>query len=96
MDHYTHEGRGHLTLRRLSIGPATITQIRAAVGVAVNESRRREHWYVMQTMTSDGLVEVIGPEYVITDAGRDMLHDLDAGPCKPTVRIFRQAERVSA
>lgn len=96
MAHYSHEGRGHLTLRRLASGPATLTAIRAAVGVDFPETRRREHWYVVQSMVDDGLIVARPDGYAITEAGRDELDRLDAGPCWPSVRIFRQAERVSA
>ena len=94
---YSPHGRAHSALRRLAQGTATFDGLQAFACANVSPSKLAKFKFLMRAMKRDGLVDLEGNTYSITDTGRDALADLEAGRWvdghqpRPNVRVFAQA-----
>lgn len=85
-------GRGHKSLARLALSPATMGVLRHVVGEAGVASWRQKLPHVLRALTDMGLIVLDGRKYHITPQGRAHLAELDArlpgAPGAPRARVF--------
>lgn len=75
---YSPNGLGHMALARLSEGPATLDDLREAMGCTDN-SKPRKAWYAINALLGDRLAWKSQGDHGITRAGFAALERLKAG-----------------
>lgn len=89
----TASGKAHRVLARLEQGPATLSELREAVGVHGAQAKRL--WHLIGTCMRCRLVSRDGQEYRLTVEGADALQCLrgghDAVIAEPGARVFGRA-----